>query len=160
MPKRANGDGVAAGSHSRVGIQGQEALAAAPESTLARRLGQNSGADRPSDECTVLQERLGERIKDLRDAHGLSREELAEKVDLTPQNIFKIENGERFISADSLARLADAFGVAVSELFRFTVDERGKSEAKSKFDLLVRNLPDRYVTLVHDIAARILKEFT
>lgn len=62
-------------------------------------------------------ERLGARIKTLREARGLTQEALAELVDVDGQTIQRVERAK---IAPSLARvfgIADALGVSMAELF-------------------------------------------
>lgn len=59
---------------------------------------------------------LGERILEKREALGLSREELAEKVELTRMHIYRIENGENPTTILVLRRIAKTFGISPNEL--------------------------------------------
>lgn len=61
---------------------------------------------------------LGAAIRDFRTQAGISQEQLAEKADLHPVYIGKIERGEQWISLHALLRVAEALGVHVSELVR------------------------------------------
>ena len=61
---------------------------------------------------------LGEAIRQYRTKAGLSQERLAEKADLHPVYIGKIERGEQWISLHSLLRVSKAMGVKVSELLK------------------------------------------
>jgi len=59
---------------------------------------------------------LGETIRTSRRAAGLSQEKLAEKADLHPVYIGKIERGEQWISLHALLRIAKALGVRARDL--------------------------------------------
>ncbi len=59
---------------------------------------------------------LGKKIKELRKAHGLSQEHLAEQMDVSRQSISKWENDLSEPSAENLFQLADVFNVSVAEL--------------------------------------------
>ena len=59
---------------------------------------------------------LGEAIRKYRDRMGMSQEELAEKADLHPVYIGKIERGEQWISLHALLRVAQALRVRVRDL--------------------------------------------
>jgi transcriptional regulator with XRE-family HTH domain len=59
---------------------------------------------------------LGEKIRTCRQAAGLSQEKLAEKADLHPVYIGKIERGEQWISLHALLRIAKALGVRMRDL--------------------------------------------
>ena len=61
--------------------------------------------------------KLGVRLKDVRTAAGLTQAELAERVGVSRKTINTVENGV-FIPSTLLAlKLAEALGVAVSDLF-------------------------------------------
>jgi transcriptional regulator with XRE-family HTH domain len=59
---------------------------------------------------------LGETIRNYRDQAGMSQERLAEKADLHPVYIGKIERGEQWVSLHALLRVAQALGVRVRDL--------------------------------------------
>ena len=57
------------------------------------------------------------RIAELREAAGLSRIELADRVDVNPQTIGYLERGEYNPSLALAFRLADVFGLTVEQVF-------------------------------------------
>jgi len=59
---------------------------------------------------------LGETIRRVRVAAGISQEQLAEKADLHPVYVGKIERGEQWITLHALLRVAAALKVRVREL--------------------------------------------
>jgi ribosome-binding protein aMBF1 (putative translation factor) len=59
---------------------------------------------------------LGDTIRDYRDRAGMSQETLAEKADLHPVYIGKIERGEQWVSLHALLRVARALRVRVRNL--------------------------------------------
>ena len=59
---------------------------------------------------------VGETIRKYRKAARMSQEKLAEKADLHPVYIGKIERGEQWISLHALLRIAKALGVRARDL--------------------------------------------
>ena len=59
---------------------------------------------------------LGESIRKYRKAAKLSQEELAERADLHPVYIGKVERGEQWISVHALLRVAKALGIRGRDL--------------------------------------------
>ena len=59
---------------------------------------------------------LGDTIRNRRKQAGLSQESLAEKADLHPVYIGKVERGEQWVSLHALLRIAKALGVRVRDL--------------------------------------------
>lgn len=61
-------------------------------------------------------ELMGARIQALRKKSGYSKEELAEKLNITWQHLSNIEKGRRGVSTDVLCNLRDIFHVSVDYL--------------------------------------------
>lgn len=61
--------------------------------------------------------RLGLRIRSLRAEHKLTIERAAEKMDLDPTHLAKIEAGTINVSFVTLVRLARGLGLSVPQLF-------------------------------------------
>lgn len=60
---------------------------------------------------------LGERIRELRKSAGITQEELGEKAELSYKFIGELERGQVNVSLDSIARIAEALGVKIGDLF-------------------------------------------
>ncbi len=60
---------------------------------------------------------VGDRIRELRTAHGLSRRELSDRTGVEQNTIYRIESGRNKPSSESLERLARGLGVPVPLLF-------------------------------------------
>ena len=64
-----------------------------------------------------IRKRFGKRIKELRQARGLSQEALAHLVELNTSYISGIEKGESDISIEMIQKLSIAFQINISDLF-------------------------------------------
>ncbi len=64
---------------------------------------------------------LGNRIRAVRKTRGLSQESLGERAGLSGKFVGEVERGEKSISVDSLARVADALDVGLEELVQSPV---------------------------------------
>jgi transcriptional regulator with XRE-family HTH domain len=73
-------------------------------------------------EYNVLQ-KLAKRIRDLRKLKGMSQEILAEKANLHPSLIGKMERGEINPTIISLEKIAKAFNISLAELLSFPDDK-------------------------------------
>lgn len=60
---------------------------------------------------------LGQRIKELRTKKGLTQEQLTERLNVGQRTLSKIERGNAFVSAETLAKLLTALDVGIDELF-------------------------------------------
>lgn len=59
---------------------------------------------------------LGETIRNMRKATGLSQEALADAAEIDRSHMGKIERGERNVSVLNLIKIADALGTRASKL--------------------------------------------
>ena len=89
----------------------------------------------------ILQ-KLAKRIKELRKINKLSQEKLAEKADVHPTYIGKIERGEMNPSTVFLEKIAKAFNLSVSELFTFPDDKKLASAKRQDINKLIEFLND------------------
>ena len=64
-----------------------------------------------------LRKDVGERIRSLRKAGGITQEELGEKAGLNYKFIGELERGRVNVSLDSLQKIAEALGVKIGDLF-------------------------------------------
>lgn len=83
----------------------------------------DTSPDHPDLETTeaatgTLERYLGNAIRDLRQRHGLTIAEVADRAGISRGMLSKIENAQTATSLDSLHRLAQALGVSLSTLFR------------------------------------------
>ena len=54
----------------------------------------------------MLDKEVGKRIRELREKQGMSREELANKVEITPKFLYEVETGKKGISVNNLYKIA------------------------------------------------------
>ena len=64
-----------------------------------------------------LKQALGSKVRAARKRAGITQEELAAKIGKTPESISNIERGRQLPMIDTLAVLAEALAVPLSELF-------------------------------------------
>lgn len=70
------------------------------------------------DAAGALERYLGNAVRDLRQRHGLTIADVAERAAISRGMLSKIENAQTATSLDTLTRLARALGVSLSALFR------------------------------------------
>ena len=66
----------------------------------------------------TLERYLGNAIRDLRQRHGLTIADVADRAGISRGMLSKIENAQTATSLETLTRLAQALGVSLSTLFR------------------------------------------
>ena len=65
-----------------------------------------------------IRARFGRRIRELREARGLSQEQLATRAGLHRTYVSSTERGERNVALVNIGRLAEALGVDICDLFQ------------------------------------------
>lgn len=61
--------------------------------------------------------KIGQRIKELRDASNMSQKDLSYAADLDRSYIASIENGQRNVSIVNIEKIASALGVTLKKFF-------------------------------------------
>ena len=56
----------------------------------------------------MFKEEVGKRVRQIRQEKDMSRDDLAQKAELTPKFIYEIENGKKGISSNTLLKLSKA----------------------------------------------------
>ena len=69
---------------------------------------------------------VGRRIRIKRDNINMTRDKLAEAIDVTPKFIQDIEYGNKGMSTETLVRLSEALGLTTDYILKGIVDEEGQ----------------------------------
>ena len=80
---------------------------------------------------------LGERIADLRRERGITQENLAGTIGVSPQAISKWENNATMPDITLLPIIADTLGVTIDELFGYTINNGKGKPTNSEFIALI-----------------------
>ena len=65
----------------------------------------------------MIQQKFGQVIKQYRNKLGLSQEKFALKISMDRTYYASVEAGRRNISLENIKKIADGFGVSLSQLF-------------------------------------------
>ena len=85
---------------------------------------------------------FGKRIKELRIKMGLTQGQLAEMIDVGERNLSKIECGNVFVKASTIANLSYALKVEPKELFEFSHLEEKEIFKKNLIDSIKNDKVD------------------
>lgn len=80
---------------------------------------------------TIALMKIGQVIREIREAHKATLEEIALAADTNASNLSRIERGTQGYSPETLERIAIALGVTVSELHR-RMETASQSTGKSR----------------------------
>ena len=92
-----------------------------------------------------LKKDLGKKIQSIRKKKKMTQEKLAEKINIDPKNVSKIENGNNYPSAETLQAIANALGVDVYELFVFKENISYDDMRKEIIEALKSNKKTLYI---------------
>ena len=82
--------------------------------------------------------RLAERLREAREAHGLSQKEVAAALDVPRSAVSKIESGRRAVSTLELTRMADLYALSAS----FFLSDDPEQRSEDLAHVLLRALPE------------------
>lgn len=65
----------------------------------------------------MIQAAFGRRVQKLRKEHGISQEKFSLAIDMDRTYLASVEAGKRNISLRNIEKIANGFGIPISELF-------------------------------------------
>ena len=98
------------------------------------------------------QKAIGKRIKSAREKKGLTQEQLAEEVNLSPMHISVIERGNKLPRLETLIKIANVLVVSADTLLQDVVNNQIKlrtSEASNLIAQLSREDQRRVLAALH-----------
>ena len=66
----------------------------------------------------MITKEFGQRLKELRNKSGISQEKFALKIGMDRTYYASVEAGRRNIALQNIKKIADGFGITLSELFK------------------------------------------
>ncbi|MFD0716115.1 helix-turn-helix domain-containing protein [Paenibacillus sp. GCM10027626] len=107
---------------------------------------------------------VGERIRVIRKAKGLTQLQLAELSNLDDAYIGAVERGERNFTIDTLEKIHTALQVDVTHLFRNddvkSKDEIARQQATDEFIAVISNLKSEQIEIVKRINKELVQAFS
>jgi transcriptional regulator with XRE-family HTH domain len=100
---------------------------------------------------------VGKRIKIVRQRSGLTQDQLAEQVGLSPKYISGIERGVENPTMDILIRLAKMLGVEPYDLFLFGESEESEKALRKGIKKMIREADREKLQLYFDVMRNILQ---
>lgn len=100
---------------------------------------------------------VGKRIKIVRQRSGLTQDQFAEQVGLSPKYISGIERGVENPTLDTLLRLAKVLGVEPYDLFLFGEAEESEKALRKGIEKMVREADRGKLQLYFDVMRKVLE---
>jgi len=91
---------------------------------------------------------IGERIRELREMQGYTREGLAEKIDISSKFLYEIEVGKKNFSADTLCRISKALSVSCDYIM---LGEETEHRSAEKVICVLETLEPKQISNVHNL---------
>ncbi|MCD7955995.1 MAG: helix-turn-helix domain-containing protein [Lachnospiraceae bacterium] len=88
---------------------------------------------------------IGQRIRRLREAHGYTREQLAEFLDISPRFCYDIELGKKGMSLETLCAFSQALNVSTDYILFGPKQESANTAEETDmetFEALIESCPD------------------
>ena len=101
-------------------------------------------------EITFDTRKLGQAIRYAREQRELTREQLSEKLEITPRHLADIENYGKHPSIEVLYRVAILFNISIDQ-YIFPNDESVKSSHHRAIEDSLRNLSERELIFVESL---------
>ncbi len=96
-----------------------------------------------------LSKKVGRRIKEMREQRGIKQYLLAEKLNMEPSNLTRIEGGYQLPKEENLVKIADCLDVKVKDLFDFP-DELPKKDMLEEICVMLKNMPADKINFVYN----------
>ena len=106
----------------------------------------------------LLNKKIGKRIQARREEVGMSQEQLAEAVELTPLSISYIETGRNAPSMAKFIRIANALKVSADMLLADVIDYGYKVKSSQFGDIIEQLSPDNREQ-VFDVISALIKRY-
>lgn len=90
---------------------------------------------------------IGSRLRKQRELLDLTREQFAEKIDISPQFLAEIENGTKGMSAETLYKICQNCGISANFLL---MGKEHYSLESSNLGKLISDIPAKYLPLVDE----------
>ncbi|SEB20876.1 helix-turn-helix domain-containing protein [Paenibacillus sp. 276b] len=111
---------------------------------------------------TKLRNSVGERIRAIRKAKGLTQQQLAELSGLDDAYVGSLERGERNFSIDTLEKIVVALNVPVQDLI-MSIDNDKESmlrrNALDEYSEIINNLKTKEIVIVKNILKELRRAF-
>jgi len=110
----------------------------------------------------TFNKKLGVRIRQLRDGFSLTQEDVAAKLEISRVSLSQIENGERKIAAEEIAKLSKMFNIKADILLDLKKDievqlEKQKSIGRKKTEMRI-NVPQKNLNKFKEVLLYILNK--
>lgn len=98
----------------------------------------------------------GQAIKKAREKAGLTREQLAEQLNITPRHLQSVENEGQYPNFQLFVQLITMFNISADQ-YIFSNNQTGKTSLRRQVDKLLDTFNDKELTVIEGTAKAICK---
>jgi len=102
-----------------------------------------------------FQKLFGERVRMLRKRQGLTQEELAEKIERTPNTVSNIETGTVSPNVETIISIAKVLEVDIAELFNVAENLTADKKKRSAIEQIVSLLQNQDMNIIKAVEEQI-----
>lgn len=99
---------------------------------------------------------LGPAIKKAREIRGITREQLSERLDITPHHLQSIENEGQYPSFQLFVQLITLFHISADQ-YIFSNPQTKKSPHRKQLDTILDTLDEQDLTIIEETATSLYK---
>ena len=92
--------------------------------------------------------KVGNRIRELREMHNYTREEMAEMVEISPKFLYEIESGKKGFSSDVLCKIARTLTVSCDYIM---YGEEQSLKISEKMYCILKQVETKQITKIQSI---------
>ena len=96
---------------------------------------------------------IGKRVRRQREVSNLTREEFAEKIEISPQFLAEIENGKKGMSAETLYKICQYGGASADYILLGQTNDGIKTPAVK----MLGDIPSEYSAVIEDVLKSFLE---
>lgn len=94
---------------------------------------------------------IGNRVRQIRDTHQYTREQVAEWADISPQFLSDIELGKKSMTSTTIVKLAKALQISTDYLLLGKSNLAKEPARTRKLQILASSLPDEKIPIAEDM---------
>jgi transcriptional regulator with XRE-family HTH domain len=98
-----------------------------------------------------IKELIGARIKGIRKGRGMSQEQLAEKIGISPKYLSSIERGKENPTLDVFTKMAESLNVELSEIFNYSAEGKSAKDLKAYISNMIKSSDEEKLKLATKI---------
>lgn len=102
-----------------------------------------------------LTKQLGERIRHLRKARGLTQEQLAQAAGISDKYLSEVERGASKVSVEILDKIATGLNIGIQDILSLTSEE-DRGQLESYLFRLIKGASDEQLATLHRVIRAIL----